>query len=100
MSGRALGSSACDGRHRPRLKDFPQTNVEQVAAGFVARLHSFVTTKQKTALRFRSFFAPRTEVALHLRNVAVKALSIPFLANRLTAGSLRGDLVLPDYLAG
>ena len=46
---------------------------------FEARLHSFVTTKQKTALRFRSFFAPRTEVALHLRNVAVKRSFDPIL---------------------
>ena len=75
-------------------------HIERALPAFEARLHSFVTTKQKTALRFRSFFAPRTEVALHLRNVAVKALSIPFFANRLIAGSLRDDLVLPDYLAG
>ena len=74
--------------------------IERALPAFEARLHSFVTTKQKTALRFRSFFAPRTEVAIHLRNVAVKALSIPFFANRLIAGSLRDDLVLPDYLAG
>jgi len=75
-------------------------HIERALPAFEARLHSFVTTKQKAALRFRSFFAPRTEVALHLRNVAVKALSIPFFANRLIAGSLRDDLVLPDYLAG
>ena len=75
-------------------------HIERALPAFEARLHSFVTTKQKTALRFRSFFAPRTEVAIHLRNVAVKALSIPFFANRLIAGSLRDDLVLPDYLAG
>ena len=57
------------------------------------------SAKQKTALRFRSFFAPRTPLALKVRNVAVGALSIPLLANRLIRGSLQDDLVLPDYLA-
>jgi 2-polyprenyl-6-methoxyphenol hydroxylase-like FAD-dependent oxidoreductase len=74
-------------------------HIERALAAFEARLRSFVTTKQKTALRFRSFFAPRTTVALHLRNIAVNALSIPFFANRLIGGSLRDDFVLPDYLA-
>ena len=58
-----------------------------------------MTAKQKTALRFRSFFAPRTALALKVRNVAVNALSIPFFADRLIGGSLQDDLVLPNYLA-
>ena len=74
-------------------------HIERALASFEARLHSFVTTKQKAALRLLSFFAPRTKVALHLRDVAVKALSIPLVANRLIGGSLRDDFVLPDYLA-
>jgi 2-polyprenyl-6-methoxyphenol hydroxylase-like FAD-dependent oxidoreductase len=74
-------------------------HVQRALVAFEARLRPFVTTKQKTALRFRNFFAPRTTVGLHLRNVAVNALSIPFLADRLIGGSLRDDLVLPDYVA-
>ena len=58
-----------------------------------------VTAKQKAALRFRGFFAPRTALALKVRNLAVNALAVPFLANRLIGGSLRDELVLPDYLA-
>jgi hypothetical protein len=75
-------------------------DIARALGAFEARLHSFVTTKQKTALRFRSFFAPRTKVGLHLRNVAVNALSIPFFANRLIGGSLRDDFVLPDTQSG
>jgi 2-polyprenyl-6-methoxyphenol hydroxylase-like FAD-dependent oxidoreductase len=74
-------------------------HIERALAAFETRLHSFVSTKQRTALRFRSFFAPRTALALKVRNVAVRALSVPFFANRLIGGSLRDDLVLPDYCA-
>ena len=74
-------------------------HIEAAFAAFEARLRSFVSAKQKTALRFRSFFAPRTTLALKVRNVAVSTFSIPSLANRLIRGSLQDDLVLPDYLA-
>ena len=50
-------------------------------------------------LRFRGFFAPRTALALGVRNVAVSALSISFFANRLIGGLLQDELVLPDDLA-
>jgi 2-polyprenyl-6-methoxyphenol hydroxylase-like FAD-dependent oxidoreductase len=68
-------------------------------AAFEARLRSFVTAKQKAALRFRGFFVPRTALGLGMRNVLVNALSIPFFGNRVIGGSLHDDLVLPDYLA-
>lgn len=73
-------------------------DIERALAAFEAQLRSFVTAKQRAALRFRSFFAPRTALALGVRNIAVSALSIPFLGTRLI-GSLQDDLVLPDYLA-
>jgi 2-polyprenyl-6-methoxyphenol hydroxylase-like FAD-dependent oxidoreductase len=73
--------------------------VEPALAAFEARLRPFVKAKQKTALRFRGFFAPRSALALKMRNVAVSALPIPFFANRLIGGSLRDDLALPDYVA-
>ena len=73
-------------------------DIERALAAFAARLRSFVTAKQRAALRFRSFFAPRTALALAVRNIAVRALSIPYLGTRLI-GSLQDDLVLPNYLA-
>ncbi|HEY7057084.1 MAG TPA: FAD-binding domain [Vicinamibacterales bacterium] len=74
-------------------------DIVRALAAFEARLRSFVALKQKAALRFRAFFAPRTALALWVRNVAVSALAVPFLGNRLIVGSLQDDLVLPDYLA-
>jgi 2-polyprenyl-6-methoxyphenol hydroxylase-like FAD-dependent oxidoreductase len=73
-------------------------HIERALAAFDTRLRSFVTAKQDAALRLRSFFAPPTALALRVRNVAVRALAIPFIANRWI-GSLSDDLVLPDYLA-
>jgi hypothetical protein len=70
----------------------------RVPPGGRAQLRSFVTAKQRAALRFRSFFAPRTALALRVRNIAVRSLSIPLVANRFI-GSLRDDLELPNYHA-
>lgn len=64
-----------------------------------ARLRAFVTGKQKAALGFRGFFAPRTALALRVRNLAVRALSFQFLARKLLARSLHDDLDLPPYPA-
>ena len=73
--------------------------VERALKGFEERLRAFVSAKQKTALRFRGFFAPQTALALKVRNLAVNALAVPFLAKRLVGGSLRDEFALPDYLA-
>lgn len=66
-------------------------------AAYEARLRSFVTTKQKMALRFRGFFAPQTALALRVRNIAVNAFAIPFVAKHLLARSLRDEFELPEY---
>lgn len=63
------------------------------------RLRSFVTAKQKGALGFRGFFAPRTALGLRVRNLVVKTLSIRFVAKRLLARSVHDDLELPEYVA-
>jgi len=70
-------------------------DVTRAFSAYQARLHSFVTAKQKAALRFRGFFAPRTAVGLRVRKLAVKALSVPFLAKRLVARSVRDGFGLP-----
>jgi 2-polyprenyl-6-methoxyphenol hydroxylase-like FAD-dependent oxidoreductase len=69
-------------------------------AAYDERLRSFVTAKQKGALGFRGFFAPRTALGLRARNLMVKALSIRFVAKRLLARSVRDDLELPDWTGG
>ena len=66
-------------------------------AAYEARLRSFVTAKQKSALGFRSFFAPETALGLKARDVVVKALSTAFVAKRFLARWLTDDLELPHY---
>jgi 2-polyprenyl-6-methoxyphenol hydroxylase-like FAD-dependent oxidoreductase len=75
-------------------------NYPRALAAYDARLRPFLAAKQKTALRFRNFFAPRTTLALKARNVAVNALSLRFLAKRWLARSLHDDLELPEYPEG
>jgi 2-polyprenyl-6-methoxyphenol hydroxylase-like FAD-dependent oxidoreductase len=74
-------------------------DIGRALAAFEARLRSFVTAKQKAALRFRGFFVPRTSLGLAVRNVLVNAIAIPYIGNRVVGRSLDDDLVLPDYLA-
>ena len=68
-------------------------------AAYESRLRPFVTAKQKAALRLRGFFAPRTSLALKMRNAAVGAFSVPLVGKWLVARSLRDDLDLPRYAA-
>lgn len=63
------------------------------------RLRGFVTAKQDSAVWFRGFFAPETILGLAVRNLAVHAFALPFVAKPLLARSLRDDLELPEYLA-
>lgn len=66
-------------------------------AAYEARLRAFVTAKQEAALKLRQFFAPRTALALRVRNLAINALAVPILGRHILARSLRDDLVLPAY---
>ena len=72
-------------------------DIAAATAAYESKLRPFVTGKQRGALRFRSFFAPRSRFSLWMRNVGVRALSRPFFARRLVKGSLRDDFALPDY---
>lgn len=63
------------------------------------RLRGFVAAKQDSAVWFRGFFAPQTTLGLAVRNLAVHAFSLPFVAKPLMARSLRDNLELPEYLA-
>lgn len=69
-------------------------------AAYDARLHAFVAAKQKAALGFLGFFAPKTALGLRVRNLIVNALSIRFVARRFLTSSLHDDLELPRYIAG
>ncbi|GAA1798442.1 FAD-binding domain [Agromyces neolithicus] len=61
------------------------------------RLRVFIEGKQRSALRFRGFFAPRTSLGVAVRSLGVRAASIPLFARAMLPGSLRDPLELPRY---
>ncbi len=69
------------------------------ANGDAWRLHRFVTAKQESAVWFRGFFAPETSIGLAVRNLAVHAFALPFVAKPVLARSFRDDFDLPVCLA-
>ena len=77
--------------------DRARGDVAGALAAYDRRLHAFVDGKQKAAVRMRGFFAPRTALALKVRNIAIRAMSIPFVARRLLARSLDESLDLPAW---
>jgi len=75
-----------------------KSDVTRAFAAYERKLRKFVTAKQKSAVWFRGFFAPETAPGLALRNLAVHAFTLPFVAKPVLARSLRDDLELPEYL--
>ena len=65
-------------------------------ARFESRLRPFLADKQDAALRFLSFFVPKSAWSLKLRDVGVRMASHPALAKWFVARSLRDDFALPE----
>jgi 2-polyprenyl-6-methoxyphenol hydroxylase-like FAD-dependent oxidoreductase len=61
------------------------------------RLAPLLRTKQHSARRLASAFAPKTRLGVFLRNQATRLLAVPALAERLVGRDLRDDFELPDY---
>jgi 2-polyprenyl-6-methoxyphenol hydroxylase-like FAD-dependent oxidoreductase len=57
----------------------------------------FVQGKQRAALRFAGFFAPKSKAALFIRNQVMNLLRIPLVADFTVAGEISDKLVLPQY---
>jgi len=57
----------------------------------------FVQGKQKAALRFAGFFAPKSRASLFLRNQLMNLLRIPWFAYFAIAGEITDKLALPQY---
>jgi len=53
--------------------------------------------KQKAALRFAGTFAPKSHVALFLRNQISKLMAIPWIADLAVGRDLAHTIALPDY---
>lgn len=57
----------------------------------------FVLGKQKAALRFAGFFAPKSKMSLFIRNQVINLLRIPWVADLSIAGEIADKLALPNY---
>jgi 2-polyprenyl-6-methoxyphenol hydroxylase-like FAD-dependent oxidoreductase len=71
-----------------------------VAAAFAryeGLLRPFLATKQATAVRLASSFAPKTALGVRVRDRVTRLLRIPAIADWFIGRDLRDDLVLPDY---
>lgn len=69
-------------------------------ARYESRLRTFVSAKQKAALRFRGFIVPKTTLGLAVRHVATRAFSHPWLAKPFWERSLHDAFQLPEYPMG
>lgn len=57
----------------------------------------FVLNKQKAALRFAGAFAPRSKLALFLRNRIFNLMAIPWIADLVVGRDLADNIALPEY---
>ena len=57
----------------------------------------FVAKKQRAAQRFAGAFAPKSSLALFLRNQLFQLLSVRWVANAVVAGGFRDNIELPQY---
>jgi 2-polyprenyl-6-methoxyphenol hydroxylase-like FAD-dependent oxidoreductase len=57
----------------------------------------FVLAKQKAALRFAGSFAPKSKLALFLRNQIFRLLAIRWIADFAVGRDLADNITLPDY---
>jgi 2-polyprenyl-6-methoxyphenol hydroxylase-like FAD-dependent oxidoreductase len=60
-------------------------------------LRSYIATKQRGTVRFAGAFAPKTQVGVLVRNLVVKAFSVPGLAKLAVGRDIADKLQLPDY---
>ncbi|MBO6717751.1 MAG: FAD-binding domain [Rhizobiaceae bacterium] len=70
---------------------------EAAFSAYEERLMPFLQSKQKSARRFASSFAPKSELGISIRNLATKLARVPLFADWLIGGDLRDDIRLPDY---
>lgn len=66
-------------------------------AAWQERLHTFVTGKQDSALRFAGFFAPKSRLTLILRDAMLMLTKVPGLARPLLGAGISDKLPLSDY---
>lgn len=72
-------------------------SLEQGLKRYEALLHAFMLEKQRAAVRFAGSFAPRTQLAIWIRNQVTKAFGLPAVARWAFGNSLLDRIDLPDY---
>jgi 2-polyprenyl-6-methoxyphenol hydroxylase-like FAD-dependent oxidoreductase len=60
-------------------------------------LKPFLAGKQKSAETFASSFAPRTRLGITFRNLVMRLMGVPLVADWFIGRAVRDDLDLPDY---
>lgn len=72
----------------------------QLAFGrYQSRLRKFIRGKQDGAKSLARAFVPTTSLGIRVRDLATRAIAIPFLADVLVQRELNDRVVLPDYPA-
>lgn len=66
-------------------------------AHYENKLRPMIETKQRGALRFAGFFAPKNRWGSFLRGMAIRAWSVPGMARWLVGDAVRDEFRLPEY---
>ena len=72
-------------------------NYQTAFERYETMLRPLVSKKQKSALSMINFFTPKSRFHLFLRNLGIKAASIPFIATNFIGAFLKDDFQLTDY---
>jgi 2-polyprenyl-6-methoxyphenol hydroxylase-like FAD-dependent oxidoreductase len=66
-------------------------------ARYQDRMMPFLKSKQESAAKFASSFAPKSASGITFRNLVTRLFRIPYLADFFVGRELRDDIELPDY---
>ncbi|PTA66672.1 FAD-dependent monooxygenase [Deinococcus arcticus] len=77
-----------------RTPDVP----EAAFARYQAAFGPFVAAKQRSAARYGPWFAPRTELGVQLRNVALRLMAAPGVARWVAGRAFHDRFTLPDQV--
>ncbi len=72
-------------------------NYAEAFARYQSLFGPFVRRKQKAALRFAGFFAPKSDFSLFLRNQVMKLLDFPWIADLTVGRDIADRIPLPEY---
>ncbi len=75
----------CGGNHAPAF------------AGYEERMMPFLKSRQESAAKFASSFAPRSNLGVWFRDKMSLLLCIPLVANYFIGRALQDDIELPEY---